>query len=776
MMSANDVKWCHVPGSENLLATASSTSAIVIWDVEAERKTERRKALQAHNRAANSVCWHNVPHCLISASQDGCIHYWDVRAPDAPQITFQPRSDAVREVDFNPFYGSYFAAAFDDGTVQAWDIRKPNACERRLTAHDGLVLSVAWHPQDSSILASGGRDGTVKVWDLNVANRPSYQIQTIAAVGKVSWRPKCTYQICSSAAVIDFSLQIWDLHRQTVPYARIPGHADVVTGLVWPNGSPHAVITASKDGHVGYHKLRSAEFPSQKMRSNPICWNPSPKRGGEVAYVCQRLDRSNPEESTAHSADSTAFASGVLAPSPFVRANEKCHVTALSGPNMPGASSFEHMAAHYKLSGATLREVCEWNARVAKEAARSDLSPVWMIVLAMLDGADEDDVDVDRPKGVYGSSANLHSLVSPPTLTVTASSEDRPSAVSNSSVRRNLSSAMYASASPNSSDDESQQPQQQQQQQTSIQALGSMTSSALVSGSDAGLFSDSDDDKPMKEADNSDSDDPFRENSPVSQPLDLNALREATSGPGKLSSPAKSSIPSNTVQTPVSIVTQLPFIETPGSEMLGLESDLALETPSKPVPWRSAETVIRSAEAEWGKTSGWDPLASLEPVFTALIDQGDVQTCFHLAMAIGIDRLGRSEWCPDKRIKRWCVHYLDLLSQMRLWSIRNHIIRNSPWEDVSDLNKKGTVFFCGCPYCLKPLSPNSWSCTNCKKIVAWCSLCRQPARGLVTFCQTCGHSAHSSCMQAHVKLGRRNCPEPSCTHMCFSQQQQQQPK
>lgn len=38
--------------------------------------------------------------------------------PDAPQITFQPRSDAVREVDFNPFYGNYFAAAFDDGTVQ----------------------------------------------------------------------------------------------------------------------------------------------------------------------------------------------------------------------------------------------------------------------------------------------------------------------------------------------------------------------------------------------------------------------------------------------------------------------------------------------------------------------------------------------------------------------------------------------------------------------------------------------------------------------------------
>jgi WD40 repeat protein len=118
MMSSNDVEWCHVPGSKNLIATAASTSAVVIWDVEAERKTDRRKALQSHNRAANSVCWHSVPFCLMSASQDGSIHYWDVRVPAHPAIVFNPHSEAVRDIDFNPFYGNYFAAAFDDGTVQ----------------------------------------------------------------------------------------------------------------------------------------------------------------------------------------------------------------------------------------------------------------------------------------------------------------------------------------------------------------------------------------------------------------------------------------------------------------------------------------------------------------------------------------------------------------------------------------------------------------------------------------------------------------------------------
>ena len=56
-----------------------------------------------------------------------------------------------------------------------------------------------------------------------------------------------------------------------------------------------------------------------------MAWNPALQSGGDIAFVSQKLDRSNPEDYTisSTSSDSSAFAAGVLLPSPFVIMNEK---------------------------------------------------------------------------------------------------------------------------------------------------------------------------------------------------------------------------------------------------------------------------------------------------------------------------------------------------------------------------------------------------------------------------------------------------------------------
>jgi len=33
-------------------------------------------------------------------------------------LTFEGRAEAVRDVQFSPFYSNYFAAAFDNGSIQ----------------------------------------------------------------------------------------------------------------------------------------------------------------------------------------------------------------------------------------------------------------------------------------------------------------------------------------------------------------------------------------------------------------------------------------------------------------------------------------------------------------------------------------------------------------------------------------------------------------------------------------------------------------------------------
>ncbi len=156
----------------------------------------------------------------------------------------------------------------------------------------------------------------------------------------------------------------------------------------------------------------------------------------------------------------------------------------------------------------------------------------------------------------------------------------------------------------------------------------------------------------------------------------------------------------------------------------------------------------------------------------SLLDNGDVQTVFHLAIVIGVNRLSSRSSFPDKLIKRWCVHYLDLLSSMQLWTIRNRIIRGVPWEDIRDLGKKSTTFHANCPTCNSNLSPDSWFCKTCKKVVAICGACHLPVKGLMSWCQTCGHSGHSKCITAWWKSGAKLCPEPSCAHLCSSSNHQ----
>lgn len=137
---------------------------MVLWNIQLNASKQER-VFSDHKRTVNRICWHfENPDLLLSGSQDGTMKIWDLREADAAaKLTFQGQSEAVRDVQFNPFYQNFFGACFDNGTIQVWDMRKPNACERNITAHQGLVNCIDWHPEDRSLIASGGRDRLIKV-------------------------------------------------------------------------------------------------------------------------------------------------------------------------------------------------------------------------------------------------------------------------------------------------------------------------------------------------------------------------------------------------------------------------------------------------------------------------------------------------------------------------------------------------------------------------------------------------------------------------------------
>jgi WD40 repeat protein len=403
--------------------------------------------MKDHKRTVNRVAWHPTHgHTLLSGSQDGTMRYWDVRDPTSQVIVFDARSDAVRDVQFSPFYPNYFAAAFDNGAVQVWDIRRAASAERSITAHRGPCLALEWHPLNRDVIASGGRDLALRVWDLNETSRAISVVNAPTSVARLKWRPSSSVQrahIAVGAAVMDPVAQIWNLESPRIPHRTILGHTDVVTGLLWHRAVDTFLWTCSKDGWLRCHDVRKAFRPIEHINTIGISWSVA---GHQLAVVSDRVDRRHPvlrfgkPESIVYGADGSidwkrmpidsgmapwtsattnapippdnAAEAVVLLPqenplygAPRLASQGLVHVLSPSGhARYTSAGStlstdlFAYLAEHYRFNGqqrprvdstlsrnATIAELCAYNASVAAVAGQLPLAKFWRVVATLIE-------------------------------------------------------------------------------------------------------------------------------------------------------------------------------------------------------------------------------------------------------------------------------------------------------------------------------------------------------------------------------------------------------
>jgi WD40 repeat protein len=113
-LPANDVAW----GLKSRgLATAAASGSVVLWSLSPGGSSGRLdRILTEHSRAVNRVSFHpSEGSLLLSASQDGSMKLWDLRSKSGlAKMTFQGRSEAVRDAQFSPC-SVEFAAAFENG-------------------------------------------------------------------------------------------------------------------------------------------------------------------------------------------------------------------------------------------------------------------------------------------------------------------------------------------------------------------------------------------------------------------------------------------------------------------------------------------------------------------------------------------------------------------------------------------------------------------------------------------------------------------------------------
>jgi len=266
------VKWSY-DTLDTTIITACGNGRIALYDLNRAEEGLEYARIQEHARQVHKLAI-NPFRCnwLLSASQDGTVKAFDIRAPfmgrNGPTFrtwhTFKCNADAVRDVKWSPTDGMEFACSTDAGVVQKWDMRKPSAPILKITAHQSACFSISWHP-DGNHLVSGGMDQHCHVWNVSKTaergQKPRYSFTTPAPVSTVSWRPACWsatangYRSAQVSVVYDDTKQsqtpvvhLWDLARPGLPFKEVEQWDSSPTGILW-NNSRDILWSVDKEGH-----------------------------------------------------------------------------------------------------------------------------------------------------------------------------------------------------------------------------------------------------------------------------------------------------------------------------------------------------------------------------------------------------------------------------------------------------------------------------------------------------------------------------------------------
>ncbi|CAB4010843.1 Hypothetical predicted protein [Paramuricea clavata] len=176
-------------------------------------------------------------------------------------------------------------------------------------------------------------------------------------------------------------------------------------------------------------------------------------------------------------------------------------------------------------------------------------------------------------------------------------------------------------------------------------------------------------------------------------------------------------------------------------------------------------TITNNEETKAVLFPKWDCSDVVKDCLKYYANKGDIQMCVSVLLVLG-DKI-RAE--IDELVQeQWLLSYIDLLSRLQMWTISAEIINISNLPALTELNQMSTTFhtICSNAGCRKPLALDKcgWSCAKCKSLTPACSICNTTVRGLLAWCQGCGHGGHLRHIKDWFKK-YRNCPT-GCGHKC----------
>ncbi|CAK7303492.1 GATOR complex protein WDR24 [Vulpes lagopus] len=788
-LSCADVVWHQM--DENLLATAATNGVVVTWNLGRPSRNKQDQLFTEHKRTVNKVCFHPTEaHVLLSGSQDGFMKCFDLRRKDSVS-TFSGQSESVRDVQFSIRDYFTFASTFENGNVQLWDIRRPDRCERMFTAHNGPVFCCDWHPEDRGWLATGGRDKMVKVWDMTTHRaKEVHCVQTIASVARVKWRPECRHHLATCSMMVDHNIYVWDVRRPFVPAAMFEEHRDVTTGIAWRHPhDPSFLLSGSKDSTLCQHLFRDASQPVERANPEGLCYG----LFGDLAFAAKESLVATESGRKPYAGDRRhpIFFKRKLDPAePFVGLASSALSVFEIEPGSGSMSWFVDTAERYALAGRPLAELCDHNAKVARELGRNQVS-------------DPAEVDMASLIVFLGPQADLHVL--------TASNFCFCLSPRRIETRIFVFGTGFSSPA-GVGQDFGCLGQQNLTVCGSIQVAQTWTMLRIIYCS-PGLASATNLNHSMGKG------------SSCGLPL-MNSFNLKDMAPGLGSETrldrSKGDTRSDTVllDSSATLLTNEDNEETEGSDVPadyllgdveGEEDELYLlepehahaeepeyvlpqeafplrheivDTPSGPehLQDKADSPHVSGSEADAASLAPVDSSFSLISVSHALYDsrlppdffsalvcdmlrfyaeQGDVQMAVSVLIVLG-ERVRKD--IDEQTQEHWYTSYIDLLQRFCLWNVSNQVVKLSTSRAISCLNQASTTLHVNCSHCKRPMSSRGWVCDRCHRCASMCAVCHHVVKGLFVWCQGCSHGGHLQHIMKWLE-GSSHCPA-GCGHLC----------
>eukprot|EP01083_Nonionella_stella_P143272 444922_1 len=188
-------EWSPHACSRGLIASTSKQT-VLVW--EFGREKPHMHSLQMHTRPTSGLSWSPVdPNMLATCSSDTFVHYWDLRTPAKPAVSFCAWTAGASQVKCNRI-APHLLASSHDGEVRVWDTRRATGkggqstqggARALLTAHRAKIQSLDWSHTDTHMLATGAQDSCVKLWNVLQPRRCLGTIDVGGAVRRVRFAP-----------------------------------------------------------------------------------------------------------------------------------------------------------------------------------------------------------------------------------------------------------------------------------------------------------------------------------------------------------------------------------------------------------------------------------------------------------------------------------------------------------------------------------------------------------------------------------------------------------